>query len=327
MTGRKWCSGKHAAANNTKIITMNYFQKNRRNILLITGGIVLFTVLLILGIRKKEYTSEDIVASISSNNLKIGEVLTFEDKSPFGNTRKWILNDGYTTTARKGEHIFKKDGFYNVTLIIDNNLTKTFPVLVSAAGPTSAARVPTLIDGPSQAMQLENVVFKAVTADAKMFTWKFGETGNIDSKDKTSVYTFKNPGTYIVRLYTDTDTEPIEHSIRILPAYPVIKEEPVIAPPPPTEEEVFSKINDDFRQHLQQIANGNNFNFHYNYLLRTYLCNRDNVSVTANDKNSTFYYYCTGLQFDKNNLIQEVTTTVDTGQNCVTKVEVKQTKQ
>lgn len=307
---------------------MNYFQKNRRNILLITGGIVLFIVLLILGIRKKEYTSEDIVATISSNNIKTGEVLTFEDKSPFGKTRKWILNDGYTTNDKKGEHIFKKDGFYNVTLIIDNKLQKTFPVLVSAEAATTTVKVPTIIDGPSQAMQLENVIFKAVSPDAKMFTWKFGETGNIDSKDKTSVYTFKNPGTYIVKLYTDTDELPIEHSIRIMPAYPVINDEPVIsAPPPPTEEEVFSKINDDFRQHLQQIANGNDFNYHYNYLLRTYLCNKDNVSVSSNDKNSTFYYYCTGLQFDKNNLIQEVKTTVDTGQNCVTKVEVKQTKQ
>lgn len=307
---------------------MNYFEKNRRNILLITAGMVLFAGLLIWGIRKKEFTSEDISASVFPMSLKTGDALTFEDKSPFGKTRKWVLGDGYTTDVKKGEHVFKKAGYYQVILLIDNKFSKSFPVLVSADAPeTPEAQVPSMIDAPSQAMQLENVVFRAISPEAKLFTWKFGETGNIDSKDKMAIYSFKNPGTYKVTLFTDTDQEPIEHIIRIMPAYPVIKEESVATPPPPTAEEVYGKISDDFRMHLQQIANGNDFNTHYNYLLRTYLCNKDNVSVTVNDKNATFYYYCTGLQFDKNNLIQEVKTTVDPGQNCVTKVEVKQTKQ
>lgn len=307
---------------------MNYVQKNRRNILLISAGVILLAALILWATRKKDFNSADIVATVYPISLSIGDTLKFEDNSPFGKSRKWVFSDGYQSDKKKGEHAFSKAGFYPVTLIVDDKFNKTFNVVVSAAAQVAQEKQlqPTIIDAPNQAMQFTNVFFRAETEEAKMFTWRFGESGNVDARTQMASYAFKTPGNYIVTLYTDTDKEPITHQIQVLPAYPQIEEE-VLAPPPPTEEEVFSKINDDFRYHLQQIANGNNFNFHYNYLKSTYLCGKNNVSVTANDKDNSFYYYCTGLQFDKNNLIQEVKTTVDTGQNCVTKVEVKQSKQ
>jgi hypothetical protein len=173
-------------------------------------------------------------------------------------------------------------------------------------------------------MQLENVFFRAEAPDAKIFTWKFGETGNIDAKEKMATYAFKNPGNYIVTLYTDADQEPIQHMIKILPAYEELDDEEIATP---TVADIYGKINDDFKYHLQQIADGNSFNTHYNYLLNTYLCSKDNIAVNVNDKANSFYYYCTGLQFDKKNNIQEVKTTLDANQNCVIKVEVTQSKQ
>ena len=308
---------------------MNYVQKNRRNILLISAGVVLLTALILWATQKKDFGSDDIVASVYPISLNIGDTLKFEDNSPFGKNRKWVFSDGYQSPDKKGQHRFAKAGFYPVTLIIDDKFNKTFNVVVSASAQTAelTTHQPTIIDAPAQAMQFSNVFFRAETTDAKMFTWRFGESGTIDARTQMASYAFKTPGNYIVTLYTDTDPEPISHQIKVLPAYPEIDEPEAIAPPPPTEAEVFNKINDDFRYHLQQIANGTNFNFHYNYLRNTYLCGKNNVSVTANDKNNSFYYYCTGLQFDKGNLIQEVKTTVDTGQNCVTQIEVKQSKQ
>lgn len=309
---------------------MNYVQKNRKNILLISAGVIILAGLLIWALQKKGYTSEDMVASVSPNSVNVGEMVTFEDKTPFGKTRKWVFGDGAESTEQKGSHLYKKPGYYQVSLIIDNNYTKSFPILVSSASVAvvrdSINRSETSIDAPSQAYQLETVLFRAVSTDAKIFSWKFGESGNIDAKDKMVSYSFKKPGMYVVTLFTDADEDPIVHQIRVLPSYPE-QEIQEIEPVEPTQGEVINKINDDFRYHLQQIANGSNFNQHYYYLLRTYLCNKDNVSVGANGKNVSFYYYCTGLQFDKNNLIQEVTTTVDPGQNCVTKVEVKQSKE
>lgn len=308
---------------------MNYVQKNRNNILLISAGVIILAGLLIWALQKKGYTSEDMVATVSPNSINVGESVNFEDKTPFGKTRKWDFGDGAESVEQKGLHTYQKPGYYRVSLIVDNQYTKTFPILVSSAAiaiaKDSIAGPTTTIDAPTQAMQLENVLFRAVSS-AKIYSWKFGESGNIDAKDKMVTYAFKNPGTYVVTLYTDADVEPILHQIKILPSYPQANQQD-IQPIAPTQGEVINKINDDFRYHLQQIANGSNFNSHYYYLLRTYLCNKDNVSVSANGKNISFYYYCTGLQFDKNNLIQEVTTTVDPGQNCVTKVEVKQSKE
>lgn len=309
---------------------MNYIQKNRKNILLISAGVIILAGLLAWALQKKGYTSEDMIATVSPNSVNAGEIVNFEDKTPFGKTRKWVFGDGAESTDQKGLHIYKKPGYYQVSLIVDNKYTKTFPILVSSPSVAmvkdSTNHSSTSIDAPTQAMQLENVLFRAVSNDAKIYSWKFGESGNIDAKDKMVTYAFKNPGSYVVTLFTDADNEPIVHQIKILPSYPIVDQQE-IEPIAPTQGEVINKINDDFRYHLQQIANGSNFNSHYYYLLRTYLCNKDNVSVSVNDKNMSFYYYCTGLQFDKNNLIQEVTTTVDPGQNCVTKVAVKQSKE
>lgn len=308
---------------------MNYIQKNRRTILLISTGVVVLVGLLIWALQKKGNSSNDLVANVFPTSINAGEPVNFVDTTPFGTVRKWVFGDGYETKDAKGSHIFKKPGYYNISLIVDNEHTKTFPVLVSSA-PLVMVRDSvldvTMIDAPSSAMQLENVLFRAVSKDANIFSWKFGETGNIDAKDKMVTYSFKSPGSYVVTLFTDTDTEPILHQIKILPSYPAADTQ-VIKAPQETPEQVISKINNDFRYHLQQIANGKDFNMHYYYLLNKYLCNKDNVAVAANDKNISFYYYCTGLQFDKGNLIQEVTTTVDPGQNCITKVDVKQSKE
>ncbi|MFC4163077.1 PKD domain-containing protein [Epilithonimonas zeae] len=305
---------------------MNYIQKNRKNIIIAVISLLLLAAIIILWLQRKViHSSDDIVAAVYPTSLNVGDTLTFEDKTTFGKTRKWDFGDGFNSDKNKGSHFFKKPGYYQVSVIIDNKYTKSFPVLVSGgfSKPTDTTKVATKIDAPTQAMQLENVFFRADSPDAKIFTWKFGETGNIDAKEKMATYAFKNPGNYIVTLYTDVDNEPIQHMIKILPAYEELDDEVVTAP---TVTDIYSKINDDFKYHLQQIANGNNFNSHYNYLLSTYLCNKDNIGLTVNDKNNSFYNYCMGLQFDKNNSIQEVKTTLDTNQNCVVKVEVKQSK-
>ena len=305
---------------------MNYIQKNRKNIIIAVISLLLLAAIIILWLQRKAiHSSDDIVAAVYPTSLNVGDTLTFEDKTTFGKTRKWDFGDGFNSDKNKGSHFFKKPGYYQVSVIIDNKYTKSFPVLVSGgiSRQVDTIKATTRIDAPSQAMQLENVFFRADSPDAKIYTWKFGETGNIDAKEKMATYAFKNPGNYIVTLYTDVDNEPIQHMIKILPAYEELDDEVVTAP---TVTDIYSKINDDFKYHLQQIANGNNFNSHYNYLLSTYLCNKDNIGLTVNDKNNSFYNYCMGLQFDKNNSIQEVKTTLDTNQNCVVKVEVKQSK-
>ncbi|MDQ1097233.1 MULTISPECIES: PKD domain-containing protein [Chryseobacterium] len=302
---------------------MNYFQKNKKNIIIGVIAVLLIAALVALWLQKKViHSADDIVGVVYPSSVKVGDTLMFEDKTQFAKTKRWNFGDGTTSDKSSGIHFYSKPGYYQVTLIIDNEYTKSFPVMVSARSipkPKDTIVAPTTIDAPSQAMQYENVQFRAIS-EAKQFTWKFGETGKIDSKDKLAIYSYKKPGDYVVTLYTDENIEPILHHIKIIAGYDSMDEEVSV-------EDAYAKIDNDFKYHLQQIANGNSFNMHYNYLLRTYLCNNENTVVKVNDsKVNNFYMYCAGLQFDKNNVIQTVKVNFDDAQNCVTKVDINQSK-
>jgi uncharacterized membrane protein len=302
---------------------MNYFQKNKKNIIIGVIATLLIAALVALWLQKKVlHSADDIVGIVYPSTLKVGDTLSFEDKTQFAQTKRWNFGDGTTSDKSKGIHFYNKPGYYQVTLIIDNKYSKSFPVRVAPRTlpkPKDSTKSKTLIDAQSQAMQYENVQFRAIS-EGTQFTWKFGETGNIDSKDKMAIYSYKKPGDYIVTLYTNESEEPVLHHIKILPYYDALEDEVSV-------EDTYAKIDNDFKYHLQQIAYGNNFNMHYNYLLRTYLCNNENTVVKVNDsKVNNFYMYCAGLQFDKNNVIQTVKVNFDDAQNCVTKVDINQSK-
>lgn len=303
---------------------MNYFQKNKKNIIIGVTATLLIAALVALWLQKKViHSADDIIGDVYPSSLSVGDTLLFENKTQFAKTQKWNFGDGSTSDKSRGIHFYEKPGYYQVTLTIDNKYSKSFPVMISARGlpkPKDSAKMKTIIDAQSQGMQFENIQFRAVS-DAKQFAWKFGETGNTDSKEKLAIYSYKQPGDYIVTLFTDESMEPVTHRIKILPAYNSLEQEEV------SVEDAYEKIDNDFKYHLQQIANGNSFNTHYNYLLRTYLCNNENTVVKVNDsKVNNFYMYCAGLQFDKNNVIQTVKVNFDDTQNCVTKVDINQSK-
>ncbi|MGE8552771.1 MAG: PKD domain-containing protein [Chryseobacterium jejuense] len=303
---------------------MNYFQKNKKNIIIGVIATLLIAALVALWLQKKViHSADDIVAVVYPSTLSVGDTLLFEDKTQFAKTKRWNFADGTTSDKNSGIHFYNKPGYYQVSLIVDNKYTKSFPVMVTARSvkqPKDSVKSKTIIEAQTQAMQNENVQFRAVS-NAAQFAWKFGETGNTDSKDKLAIYAYKRPGDYLVTLYTEESQEPIYHRIKILPAYNSLEQEEV------SVEDSYAKIDNDFKYHLQQIANGNSFNMHYNYLLKTYLCNNENTVVKVNDsKVNNFYMYCAGLQFDKNTVIQTVKVNLDDTQNCVTKVEINQSK-
>jgi hypothetical protein len=302
---------------------MNYFQKNKKNIIIGVIATLLIAALVALWLQKKViHSSDDIVGAVNPSTISVGDTLRFEDMTPFAKTRKWNFGDGTTSDKSRGIHFYARPGYYQITLIIDNQYSKSFPILVSARSlPKSkdSIKVQTIIDAPSEAVQYIKVQFRAIS-DAEQFTWKFGETGNVDSKDKLAFYAYQKPGDYVVKLYTNESEEPILHHIKITQEYNDLKEEVSV-------EDVYAKIDDDFKRHLQQIALGRDFNMHYNYLLRTYLCNNENTVVKVSDsKVNNFYMYCAGLQFDKNTVIQTVKVNLDDIQQCVTKVDITQSK-
>ncbi len=301
---------------------MNYIERNKKRIIFIISGLILITAILALWLQKKYFhTIADIDCKVFPTTLHIGDTLFYVDKTPFFALKKWNFGDGNVSVNDSGYYFFRKPGYYQVTLTLNNKYSKTFSIQVLDQ-PLAATIEDSLttIEGPAEAMQFENVIFRANTKNAKLFSWKFGETGSVDSKEQMVIYSYQKPGTYVVSLYTEETAYPITHQITILPSFKVFNDSVSI-------EDTYKGIDDDFKYHLQQIAYGKNFNMHYNYLLNKYLCKNDNAAIKVNtSKINTFYYYCAGLQFDKNSIIQSVKVGFDEALNCVTKVDIIQTK-
>lgn len=298
-----------------------YKEKNNLKLIMFITVIIIALVFIGFWLQKKFfYSVSDIEGRVYPTTVSLGDTLFYVDKSPFSAIKEWSFGDGNVSVNDSGYYFYKNPGYYQVKLTLNGKYTKVFSVQVIDKPVESIKDSITTIDASDEAMQFENIVFRAISKNAKLFSWKFGESGTIDSKEQMVIYAYQKPGNYVVSLYTDETEYPITHKIRILPSFKLRSDSVSI-------EDMYQKIDNDFKYHLQQIANGSNFNRHYNYLLNTYLCKNENAPIKVNtSKINTFYYYCAGLQFDKNSIIQSVRVNFDEQMNCVTKVDIIQGK-
>ncbi|MGG5506978.1 MULTISPECIES: PKD domain-containing protein [unclassified Myroides] len=298
---------------------MKYKRKNSDRIMLYLGAVMLVLFFGIYLFQKKFYYYRgDFDIAVYPALLQVGDTLYFRENSPVHGIKKWTFGDGNFSLADQGYHQYKKPGFYQVTYTVNDEYTQQYSIEVKQREKEDFGDYFTEIDAPSEAMQYEHIVFRAVTEKATMFSWKFGESGSIDAKDPFVIYEYKEAGDYEVFLYTDETAYPVVHQIRILPSFKNLTDALNM-------EDTYRAIDFDFKEHLQQIALGENFNFHYNYLVNKYLCNNENVPVTVNtDKRNSFYYYCMGLRFDRKAVIQSVKVGFDEQAKCVSKVAVVQ---
>lgn len=298
-----------------------YKENNKTKLILIIVSILIVLVLLGFWLQKKYFHAvSDIDGYVYPTTLSVGDTLFYVDRTTFSAIKEWSFGDGNISVNDSGYYIYKKPGYYQVNLILNGQYTKTYSIQVLDVPKVDIEDSITTIFAPSEAMQFENVVFRANSKTAKLFSWKLGESETIDSKEQMVIYAYQKPGNYEVVLYTDETEYPITHNIKILPSFKAVNDSISI-------EDIYKRIDEDFKFHLQQISNGTNFNYHYNYLLKKYLCDSENTATKVNtSKINTFYYYCAGLQFDKNNIIQNVKVSFDESMNCVTKIDIIQTK-
>ncbi|AWL77988.1 MULTISPECIES: PKD domain-containing protein [Capnocytophaga] len=298
---------------------MSYTEKNKGKIVLVVIGILLILVVVGLWLQKRFFhTIADMDAQVYPSVISVGDTLYYEDKTSFSAFREWRFGDGNISINDKGYYLYRKPGYYQIKLTLNGKYTKTFPIQVKEVLHRTITDSITTIDAPKEAMQFENIVFRAHSRTAKLYSWKFGESGMVDAKEPMAIYAYQNPGVYQVTLYTDQTEYPITHNINILPSFKVLKDSTSI-------DNIYKRIDDDFKYHLQQIAKGADFNKHYNYLTNTYLCKNENTPIKVNTgKINTFYYYCAGLRFDKNAIINDVKVTFDEAMNCIVRVNIVQ---
>lgn len=259
----------------------------------------------------------EINARLLRNEIFLNENLVYTDNTPGSSEWKWEFGDGSRSKEQSGYYRFKESGTYLVRLTVDNSLQQQFAVVVKDTVPLTGMDS-IRISGPTAGVTGMQLRLEA-DGDANLFEWSFGETGRVDAKGRNAYYTYRTPGRYTVALKTDRSPVPVYTVLNIT--------EPLTDIGLVDPNAGGQALTDDFKTRLQAIANGGNFNKHYYYLVRKYLCNGEKTTAQAQDetgkKNTDFYSYCIGLTFSKNVVIDEVSLTLAPSR-CVSLVQVKQ---
>ncbi|TAE24134.1 MAG: PKD domain-containing protein [Cytophagales bacterium] len=276
---------------------------------LATGGILL--LLLWLTARPT------IRATVSPLQVSVGQAVQYADSTRDAESHRWEFGNGATARRTKGQYTYWKPGVYLIRLTVDDNAQQTFRVTVRPGPPVNRRDSVVQLNGPTIGYQNEKMTFTATGGHSRAFAWRFGETGRIDSRDPTAIYSYNQPGRYTVVLTTDLTNYPLKHTVYIQPGFRKFN--------PPVDST--DMMGDDIRRRLQAIADGQPFNSHYYYVLNRYLCKRDYAAVQINaSKVNDFYSYCMGLRFDRGVKIDEVSIDSDTLTRCIFRLNVTQHK-
>lgn len=238
----------------------------------------------------------------------------------------WQLGNGDSLQGvSPAIYTYKKPGKYLVTLHVEGELISSQYIQVVSGGDIAAIDSVPRIIALSEGYQDEELTFTATGPGVNTWLWEFGESGTVDAYEQQAVYVYETPGTYIVRLQTNTTKYPIEHTINILPRFEKIEE--VVAV------DSLSIAQNDIKRRLQMIANTSardkgRYKEHVNYIRTTYFCIPANqVAVVVNgDKYNDFLGYCQGLHFLESNpkkRVQIDDVKIDKA-NCLTTIQVTQ---
>lgn len=239
---------------------------------------------------------QKVQASVSPSDPVTGQAIFFSDSTGGAESWLWEFGDNQTSDRRSGQHFFKQKGIYKIRLTVNGNMERYFDITVKDKTSTLTQHLVHII-APTEAVQGENIIFRGEGND-EQWRWEFGETGMVDSREKTAIYTYAEPGEYEVLLNTENTRYPIRHSINILPYYSEND-----------STDVMVLIGLDIKEKLQNIVDGSPFNVNYNYVVEKYFNNNPNTLVVINNnKYNDFYSYCQGLHHigKKGTIIQTV---------------------
>ncbi|MEN9917580.1 MAG: hypothetical protein RL662_16 [Bacteroidota bacterium] len=261
------------------------------------------------------FGNDEIQAFVSSTEIFEEQTIVYSDSTYNAEKWLWEFGNGDVSTTKSGEYTYKHPGVYQLRITVNNSLKEEILIKVKESIKLNIDSL-IRINAPDLVMQDEIVVFKGV-GPSKEWRWSFGETGIVDSREQTAIYSFTLPGVYEVELMTEDTKYPIRHQIEVLPQY---------AENDTTD--VLSLIGNDIRVKLQAIVDGEPFNINYNYVMDKYLCKKANTQVVINNqKKNDFYSYCQGLRIigRKNTKIHDVIVVQNTdNSSCVDKLYVTQ---
>lgn len=293
-------------------------------------GVVVVTVLLvaiILGVRWLVPRDSMLRAGITPRTMMLGDSLYFIDSTDFATSYRWQFGDGQQSFAQKGYYRYKSPGNYTILLTVNNAVKDSFVVSVQGTGYVYDAHDSIFkIVAPAAALQGESVVFRIDGRGSDEFNWDFGDNSSpVRSTNNMVQHTFMVPGNYTVRLFSRNNHYPASHNIKINPGFQAFDPDNTPVAPGGQGGGAQQAMANDFKERLQKVANTvGDFNDHYYYLLKKYLCGREKTVVKVNgQKTNEYYSYLQNLPFKKTTIIS-VRLTLDEKMKCATLVEVDQ---
>lgn len=286
---------------------------NRKTSIEIAAILICFLITLMI---RAYFSTRTVQAFVTPVDVAVDEPVFFSDSTQRAKQWVWNFGNGDTLCTKSGKYKYKSPGKYQIKLTVDGSIEKKMIVNVKPEIKADITNTLIKIIAPGIAIQGENVIFKG-EGEAKEWRWDFGETVNIDSRERTPIYAYQEPGIYEVQLTTENTRYPIRHTIEILPKYM-----------DNDSTDVFVLVGNDIKEKLQAIVDGKPFNTNFNYIMKNYLCdNPDVVVIVNNSKKNDFYSYCQGLRIigRKKTIIDNVIVDVDENNSeCVLKLTVTQ---
>ena len=296
---------------------------NKKLLLITTGIYLLLAGIVYLFISAFKDTT--IKATLYPKNIHLNELVYFNDSTSGTSSIVWEFGNGDKYEKAKGTYLFKETGKYKVRLTINNKSHQTF--LVDVAPSIKISRVDSSVKILADVTGIvdQKIHFKALGKNITWCEWYFKGMGKIESRALETFYSYDKPGKYEVYLITNLNfKKPKKHMIEIEPQYKITENiiiKPVEKPSGGGKEEK----SDEFKIILQNIANGNDFNSNYNYLLKKYLCGYTKTPVIVNGgKSVDFYSYCQGMQISSNITIKTATIELNSKTNCPVKITIEQ---
>lgn len=291
---------------------MGKFSTYRVYVIILSVAVCIAAALLI---RYYLLGTKEVKASVSPSEVELGIPVHYTDSTNGARHWLWEFGDGNSSTDRNGFHTFEKAGKYQVRLTVNGSHERRFFVNVRPVNTNDDVEL-IKINAPETGIQGEYLVFRGEGLSNE-WRWEFGESGTVDSREKSTIYKYEYPGIYEVLLSTEETKYPIRHLIEIFPQY---------AEDDSTDVETL--IGNDIKEKLQNIVDQKPFNTNYNYILNSYLCDNSNTLVIINNsKKNDFYSYCQGLKIigRKKTTIESVVIELDpVNDACVRKLNVIQ---
>lgn len=126
---------------------------------------------------------------------RVGELIKFEDYTQRAKTYEWDFGDNSEYATDKSPiHVYQEAGEYLIKLTVNNSRSAMQKLVILEKEPLINQDLIPKFSTPADIIAGQPVRFTCFTQGATSWTWRFGESGQVDASRRTASYTFLKPG-------------------------------------------------------------------------------------------------------------------------------------